>query len=1411
MKRTRVTTTRTALIAALAVLLCTAVGLAILLPTAQAHNSSSYPSGTVQIGEIFNSSAGTFDEANLQQLINLLYNGSMGGAPTSVNELSAKVGANTTTFGKADDAAANKYAKTLEVTNKQIIVKFGGIDWIPVFLSLPSNTNTATNGNTPKANDVILTLWQAQGNSYSTWANTGSGGWSNNDADGQTYPSNMYGTSYIRAVTLNNGGQYATSKSALSANQAQNPSNAYARFTMKEINGVHNAAYDSIVSPRYINWQENQTAHNVLVNGTSNWLPNGGYLNNESWSGSIKKEDYYNQNYYYVGKTNYTAWADDLLWLPSDSEVGFTGTNSQASPSNGTNYVGLWKTTGASEGANGWNSQRSNAKVGSGSPTSNVYDDCSWLRTAYYYNYSYAGSLTSDGSFSNVSTDQSLMVRPALHLNLTTAMGEVEPTDTEQNKVFNGQQQSFDLGITSSWANGANNRVNIQITQNDGDGLVDYTDDTAKLTATKAGTYKVTVTPATGWHWRSSNNAEPLTFTLTINPAPLTFTPTSTSGKYNGQVHDTDVTFSGLFDTLSRNTDYTVKFDGTPKNANSYTVTVMLTDTPTAKNYSLSDNTFTYTINKAPLTITANSTSITYGDNAKNDGVTYGEFVNGEDEHVINGTLSFDYGGYAKGKGVGEYVLSLVENLSADNYEIVYKSGTLTVNPKPITVTIANGTHEYGGAVAPYGISDPEGGGGWVNEGDKETLFGLITFLLKKQTSPYDSVELNSLLPVGKYDITAQNKDYGNYNVTFNNGEYEVTPAKLTITAISTIIYYGDEAPNAGVEYSGFVNNEDSTVLGGKLEYDYHGYKVGSGVDTYVISVSGLTSDNYEITFENGTLTVNPRAITIQIDNIGHVYGDTPATFEISDVLVAGNWVGSDNKTTLGTLTFLLDDGNATWNDLLPVGKYDITVESRVYGNYNVTFVKGVYTVTAAKITVNDESAFASEFSYNYDASGILRHAIEVEKGVFTVKGEMALKIAYSNIRRNGSVLSSDFTQAGVGGVYTVWKVGTYTVTVTVTADNHEALTKEITVTITPTQLTVRLTGNTIQKFYGEAIGNVNNLVFENLTVGAVGFGGTDEALREVLRFALNGQTNVTGRLNSGTYSFTVTSSTEGFTIAGSLGLDGMVQIDKATPKVATILNPNTTTVNTSGKLPELGSVAEWNNSVVAGSIKWDSTVLVPGTGVKYSWTWTPNDTENYEIVTGVIEFDIVNVEITGFTATFDPGDNKIYITNALNDLKEYLAVHIMFSDGVERDLDKGEYRLEGELTVGGVRITVVYLADPSQTTTFDVEVLAEPQQTPGPGTDDPGNDNSGNTPGDDTPGNDTPGNDTPGNDNSGNNDPGKDNSDTPSEPKQPFYEKIHEWFESTPLPLGYAAAVLGAELLLVIILAIAARKPKKQ
>ncbi len=119
----------------------------------------------------------------------------------------------------------------------------------------------------------------------------------------------------------------------------------------------------------------------------------------------------------------------------------------------------------------------------------------------------------------------------------------------------------------------------------------------------------------------------------------------------------------------------------------------------------------------------------------------------------------------------------------------------------------------------------------------------------------------------GQYDIVVVLGTYENENLTFTvdgMGTLTVTKAPLTVKVKDVSYEYGTAMPTLEAEFTGFKNNETKDILGGTPEFSYNGMTSESDAKTYTeqTSVSGFTSDNYEIEYQKGNVTVTPVSVT---------------------------------------------------------------------------------------------------------------------------------------------------------------------------------------------------------------------------------------------------------------------------------------------------------------------------------------------------------------------------------------------------------------------------------------------------------------------------------------------------------------------------------------------------------------------
>lgn len=285
-----------------------------------------------------------------------------------------------------------------------------------------------------------------------------------------------------------------------------------------------------------------------------------------------------------------------------------------------------------------------------------------------------------------------------------------------------------------------------------------------------------------------------------------------------------------------------------------------------------------FTIKKAPLTITADDYTITFGDDAPEYTVTYKTFQGGEDSDVLDGTLAFDCS-YAAGSDIGTYTIT-PSGLESNNYEITYVDGTLTVvkaDAKVVTAPVANDLT--------YNATEQE----LVVAGSAEG--GVMKYSLNG--NDYFE-EVPTAVNAGVYSVYYKVEADGNHNdyIVPEPIAVVIKKADLTITANDKTIIYGEEAVPFTESYDGFKGNDDKTVLSGTLEFacDYvpgTSDTQGSPVGKYDIVPSGVDAENYHIEFVTGTLTVDPKSATsqditaFQIDGEQLVYNGVRQTPDI--------------------------------------------------------------------------------------------------------------------------------------------------------------------------------------------------------------------------------------------------------------------------------------------------------------------------------------------------------------------------------------------------------------------------------------------------------------------------------------------------------------------------------------------------
>jgi hypothetical protein len=617
----------------------------------------------------------------------------------------------------------------------------------------------------------------------------------------------------------------------------------------------------------------------------------------------------------------------------------------------------------------------------------------------------------------------------------------------------------------------------------------------------------VTVTVVTG----SSTPAGTVTLTVDSgSPSPQTLSngaATFNLGVLNAGGHSLSVSYSGNFGNVSETAPQTP----------------------------------TLTVNKAQLTVTANSTSKVYGAPPTFTAAITG-FLNSDTSAVVAGTAGFNTTATAASP-VGVYPIAPTQgSLSATNYAFSnLVAGTLTVTAAPLTVTANSASKAYGAALPTFSDTIT----GFVNGDTSAVVSGTAGF----------NTTATAASPMGGYPVTATRGSLtaGNYTFSsFVNGTLTVTAAVLTVTANNASKVYGAALPAFGDAITGFVNGDTSAVVSGTAGFNTTA-TAASPVGGYAITPtqSSLSATNYAFSnFVNGTLNVAAVQLTVTANGIPKAYGAALPAF--SDT-ITGFVNGDTSAVVSGTAGF-----NTSATAASPIGGYPVTPTrgSLTAGNYTFNgFVNGTLTVTAAVLTVTANNA-----------SKVYGAALPAFSGTITgfVNSDTSAAVAGTAAFNTTAAAASP--------------VGGYAITPTpgsLSAANY-VFSNFVNGTLTVTGVQLTVTANSASKVYGAAL--------PTFTAAITGFvnGDTSAVVSGTAGFS----TTATSASPLGTYPI---APTQGSLTAGNYTFNTFVN-GTLTATAAGL----TVTANNASKV--YGAALPAFSNAITGFVNGDTSAVVSGT-----------------------------------------------------------------------------------------------------------------------------------------------------------------------------------------------------------------------
>ncbi len=405
---------------------------------------------------------------------------------------------------------------------------------------------------------------------------------------------------------------------------------------------------------------------------------------------------------------------------------------------------------------------------------------------------------------------------------------------------------------------------------------------------------------------------------------------------YNGS--EQTPTFSVMDgETVIPESEYTVGSYSNNKNAGTAAVTITDNDGGDYIVYGSS----TFTIAPKPLTITANNKTITYGDVPANDGVTYGEFAGTETASVLNGELTYSYN-YEQYGNAGSYTIT-PGGLSNSNYYITFAPGTLTVNPKSLTVTANNHSITYGDAPAGNGVTYGE----FVGSETAEVLGGTLDY--DYSYTQYDDVG-------NAYTITPKGLSATNYAISFVAGTLTVNQREVGIEWGNTSLGYNGSAQTPTATATNVVNNDEVVVTVTGAQTD-----VGTNYTATATSITGSKAGNY--IFPSSTITttfsIGPGTFTPVVSIDGWTYGGTNNAPSVS-----GNTSGGDVTYTYSV------KGENNYSSEVPTNAGEYTVKATIAAKGNYESAEATKNFTISPKSLGDGKDAATGIDINMEQVG---------------------------------------------------------------------------------------------------------------------------------------------------------------------------------------------------------------------------------------------------------------------------------------------------------------------------------------------------------------------------------------------------------------------------------------------------------
>ena len=450
--------------------------------------------------------------------------------------------------------------------------------------------------------------------------------------------------------------------------------------------------------------------------------------------------------------------------------------------------------------------------------------------------------------------------------------------------------------------------------------------------------------------------------TLTVNQKEVGLTWSDTPLTYNGSPQKPTATATGLVN----GDEIVVSVTGEQTNAGeNYTATASALTGTKAGNYKLpASNTHSFSINGASMSDEVSATGYTGTYDAAEHNITVTAPSGATVKYRTTGSGDYDLAENPAFTDAGTH--TVYYQVTKENYDTVTGSATVQIDPIELTLNWStDNTFTYNGLPqAPTASIE-----GVINSDDcTVSVSGAMT---DYNADAYTATAVLNGTKAGNYTLPADK------TTTFTIGRKDAT-----VTAENQIITYGESIATGidKVTITGLVNEDTLTAI--TLNPSTNDATTSGTITPVLATIKKDTTDvtnNYNITYTDGSLTINKKQITISgIAASDKTYdGTTNANLDYSGIdWAACGRVGSDNLTVSATGTF--SDANIGTEKTVTIS--DLTLSGAKADNYELA-ENGQQTDTTADITTKAITITADNASRAYDGTAHTKNSYSVTSG----------------------------------------------------------------------------------------------------------------------------------------------------------------------------------------------------------------------------------------------------------------------------------------------------------------------------------------------------------------------------------------------------------------------------------------------